>query len=76
MLVVGTFVKWQVDEMGTTAHTNFQAFTVHFKNVHSDRNSGCSPSRAVFEKDTVVPVCSEVSLAVTVPCLLQLSSVR
>lgn len=45
-------------------------------NFHSDRSYKYIPSRlGVFETGVMIPGCSEVSLALTMPCQLQLCTV-
>jgi len=49
--------------------------SVYFKNVHSDQSYECTLNALnVFEEGITLLGCSEVSLAATVPCRLQLAS--
>ena len=48
-----------------------QLFSIHFKSIHSDCSYECTPKRVHNS-----PGHSEVSLAATTPCQLQLCSVR
>ena len=63
-------MNWQAGRSGSTSH-------VYFKNVHSDWSYRFTPDKVnVSETVITLPGRSEVSLAATTPCRLQLCTVQ